>query len=97
MLVDGGLTVAEALTTDAVGIIAVTGFIVVNDSGAHLCELLAESLPPLCGGAAIEVADLSTIDPDSLSEAQGVTWTDQPVTILGEIVDGTLVPDPFSI
>jgi len=51
----------------------------------------------LCGGASIEVTDLSTIDPDDLTETQGVTWTDQAVTILGEIVDGSLVPDSFSI
>ncbi|MDX1689808.1 MAG: hypothetical protein R3290_02170 [Acidimicrobiia bacterium] len=96
-VVGGGLTVSEALETDADGIVAVQGFIVADDTGTRLCEGLAESLPPLCSGASIEVSDLSTVDPDELNTEQGVTWTDVTVTLLGELVDGTLVVDPGSI
>ena len=96
LVIGGGLTVEEALNTDVVGPIAVQGFIVADGDHARLCDLLAESLPPQCGGAFVDVADLGVIDPDDLTSAQGVTWSDHPVTILGEIVDGTLVPTPFS-
>jgi hypothetical protein len=96
MPVDGGLTVSEALGTDAGGPIAVSGFVVEDAAGLRLCEALAESYPPQCGGAALPLADTSTIDPDELQSAQGVTWTDYPVTVLGEIVDGVLVPTPLS-
>jgi len=97
MVVGGGLTVDEALTTDAVGVIAVQGFVVADASGARLCSLLAESMPPQCGGATLELSDLTTVDPDELRSSQGVTWTDRPVTILGEVLDGILVPDALSL
>jgi hypothetical protein len=96
MVVDGGLTVSEALATVATGPIAVSGFVVEDAAGLRLCEVLLESYPPQCGGASIPLADTSTIDPDELQAAQGVVWTDSPVTVLGEIVDGTLVPTPLS-
>ncbi len=51
LVIGGGLTVAEALETDATGVIAVQGFVVRDSSGIRLCDLLAESLPPQCGGA----------------------------------------------
>lgn len=96
-VVEGGLTVEEALATDATGVIAVKGFVVQDASGIRFCDLLAESLPPLCGGASIELANLDTVDPDELTSARGVTWSDQPVTILGEIIAGVLVPDSLSL
>ena len=95
-LADGGLTVPAALTSTAEGVIAVTGFIVADASGLRLCEALAESLPPQCAGAAVPLSDLDTVDPDDLRTEQGVTWSDYPVTILGEIVDGRLQATPFS-
>ncbi len=92
-LANGGLSVEEALTTDATGILAVRGFVVADGNRVRLCDALAESLPPQCAGASIELANLDTVDPDSLQEAQGVQWTDQTVVIFGEVVDGVLVPD----
>ena len=82
LVIDGGLSVEEALDSDATGRIAVQGFVVGDDPGIRLCDLLAESLPPLCGGASIEVTDLDTVDPDELNSAQGVMWSDQPVATL---------------
>jgi hypothetical protein len=96
MVVDGALSVSEALATDASGPIAVSGFVVDDAAGLRLCEVLLESYPPQCGGASIPLAGTGTIDPDELQIAQGVTWTDAPVTVLGEIVDGVLVPTPLS-
>ena len=94
MLVDGGLSVADALATDATGVIAVKGFLMVDDQGARLCELLAESYPPQCGGASIPVTGYEEVLSAPLSSTQGVSWTDQSVSFLGEIVGGTLVVDP---
>lgn len=93
MLVDGGLTVSEALTTDATGTIAVKGFLVEDGSGARLCEALAESYPPQCGGASIPVVGYEEVLSAPLSTAEGVGWTDVSVSLLGEIIDGTLVVD----
>ena len=47
--VEGGLTVSQALETDATGILAVQGFYFSTSEGTWLCELLAESFPPQCG------------------------------------------------
>jgi hypothetical protein len=96
LVVGGGLTVSEALETDADGTIAVTGFYFEDESGLRLCELLLESFPPQCGGAQIALANGDAVDPDDLDEEQGVTWSPSPVTVLGEIVDGVLQPTPMS-
>lgn len=96
MLADGGLTVSEALTTDATGVIAVRGFYFDDGSGRRLCEMLAESLPPLCGGAELPLGESAQQFAD-LRTTQGVTWSDQPLVVLGEIVDGVLVPDDMSL
>ncbi len=95
MLVGGGLTPAEALETDAEGIIAVQGFLFIVDGEARLCELLAESFPPQCGGSSIPVTNYEEVLGTPTLEEQGVIWTDQTVSFLGEMVDGTLVVDPF--
>ncbi len=94
MLVDGGLTVSEALTTDATGTIAVRGFLVDDGTEARLCEVLAESYPPQCAGAFLPVAGYEEVVDVPLSNAEGVTWTDDHVSLLGEIVGGILVVDP---
>lgn len=94
MPADGGLTVSDALASDATGTIAVNGFLLVNAEGARLCEALAESYPPQCSGTAITITGYEEMVSVPLSNAQGVTWTDGLATFFGEIVDGTLVVDP---
>jgi len=93
----GGLTVAEALAGDAAGVILVTGYYVDSGSGPLLCEALAESYPPQCGGASIPLADTSAVDPDSVQTVEQTSWSDDPVIVVGEIVDGMLVPTPTSL
>jgi hypothetical protein len=97
MLAGGGLTVSEALVTDASGILAVQGFYVDDSNGPRLCEALAESFPPQCGGANVELGDLSGIDIGELQSSGDVTWSDGVVVIVGEIINGVLVPTPTSL
>ncbi len=92
LIVDGALTVTEAQLTG--GLLAVRGYIVADGTEILLCEGLAESRPPQCAGASLIVSDLSTVDPDALTSEQGITWTDQPVTILGEVLDLHLLVQP---
>lgn len=96
MLADGGLSVAEALTTDAQGPLAVVAFYYSNSEGTWLCDLLAESFPPQCGGERVPFDGDSVIDRDDLDETQGVRWSPQPVTLIGSIVDGVFVATPFA-
>ena len=90
MLVDGGLTVEEALATDASGVLAVQGFYVNDGSTVRLCDALAESFPPQCGGASIEVDGLDEEELDYQREA-GVTWTNETTIVFCEIIDGAVV------
>ena len=95
MTVDGGLAVDDALTRGPDdGIIAVKGFYYRDDTGTFLCSVLAESFPPQCGGAMLEVDGLvdETITVE-ISEAQGVRWTDETVSLFGTVTDGRLTVD----
>lgn len=94
MTVDGGLTISEALASDVTGIIAVQGFLLDDGTGARLCEALAESFPPQCGGASIPVTGYEEVLDVPLQSEQSTTWTDDWVTFFGEIVDGVFVVDP---
>jgi hypothetical protein len=97
VLVGGGLTVPEALATDAGGFIAVQGFYFDDGAGPRLCESLAESLPPLCGGAHLLLGDMGELDLGAVQSSQGTTWTDDLIVIYGELADGVLTPTPTSI
>lgn len=76
----------------------VTGFLHIDSSGVRLCGVQLESFPVQCGD---ELAIVEGLDVDNLGEwidlddtavtsAEGVTWTAQPVTLFGTLVDGVL-------
>lgn len=92
-----GLSVAEALETDVTGALVVHGYFYDGGSGPMLCEFFAESFPPQCGGASIPLADVSEFTPETLQTNQGISWSDDEVILLGEIVDGVLVPSEMSL
>jgi predicted secreted protein len=81
------IEVAELLEGSSPTDASVVGFVIVNDRGARLCEALAESFPPQCGGSAVVIAN-----PDALTVAleqeQGVRWTNERVRLDGTY-DGT--------
>jgi hypothetical protein len=87
--------IQPSAAADASGQVAVVGFIVAMGDEVKLCEALAESFPPQCGGAFVTVTSLDQVDPDDLQTEGDVTWTDFAVTIFGEMVDGTLVATPI--
>jgi hypothetical protein len=64
----------------------VNGALIVTGGETRLCEALAESFPPQCGGERliVEGLDLSAFD---LTESSGVRWSDQPVQVLGIVID----------
>lgn len=83
------LDVAQAV--DSSGPAMVTGYLVKDGDDIRLCEVLAESFPPQCGGASIILSEIDQIDPDELQEEGAVTWTDFPVSVIGDLLDGALV------
>lgn len=82
-----GITITDALAQ--VGgdqPLLVNGSLFVDaDGGALLCEAVAESFPPQCGGLRLEVRGL---DPEGqvLEEADGVRWAES-VQLLGRVVE----------
>ncbi|MEQ8719063.1 MAG: hypothetical protein RIE08_15750 [Acidimicrobiales bacterium] len=95
MLADGGLSPEEALAMGpAAGVIAVTGFILDDATGTYLCGALAESYPPQCGAGAIELQGFALeMVAAPFTVADGVTWTDTPVSVFGVVVNGVMTVD----
>jgi hypothetical protein len=53
-------------------------------------------MPPQCGGASLAVTGYEGALSGPLQNAQGVSWTDDVVSMLGQIVDGVFVIDALS-
>ena len=79
--------IGDLLADTAPRDVVVRGAIVWTEREARLCEALAESFPPQCGGASVVIVDPEALDVD-LQEAQGVRWTDLPVELTARF-DGT--------
>ena len=81
-----GISVPDALGHQATDdLVLVTGALFVDaDGSVRLCDAIAESFPPQCGGERIEVRgiDLATID--GLQDGNGVQWAES-VTLFGSV------------
>lgn len=84
-----GLTVEEAVASDAQDPLLVNGFLVADGDVVRLCSVLAESFPPQCGEPSLQVVGVDLDDYPTQTDS-GVTWTDAQVQILGEVDDGVL-------
>jgi hypothetical protein len=87
MVIDGGVTVSDAIAYRGSEPVAVGGFVVVTSDGAHLCESLAESFPPQCGGARLVLVDRDALGDLVLIEEGDVQWSPDRVVVTGT-VDG---------
>ena len=80
-----GIGVEEAIGNGGGEPLLVNGALVVDADGrAFLCEALAESFPPQCGGARLEVRGLDLASLPELEEGNGVRWAEQ-VQLLGTV------------
>lgn len=85
--VDGpGLSVADALGHRATDdIVTVSGALFVGADGAILlCDAIAESFPPQCGGERIHVTGLDLAAVPGLQTEGEVSWA-EGVTLLGSV------------
>ena len=85
----------EALATDATGILAVKGHFFDDGTGPRLCEgLVGLGERYGCDGQHISVTNL---DSDTLGTSvvfhDGLTYTEDLLTLFGELVDGSLIVD----
>jgi len=89
---EGGLTVSAALLTDAIGTLAVQGHLFIEDQVVSLCEELAPGGERYeCGGAQVQIEGLD-LGPylEILIPHDGISYSQDPITVFGELVDGVL-------
>ncbi len=80
-----GISISEALTSNLTGPLLINGHLHVENARARLCEALAESFPPQCRGKFLVVEGLDLMTIAGLTSGGSVTWTDQPVQVLGTV------------
>lgn len=81
-----GMTVGEALDHEATDdLVSVTGALFIGaDGSVLLCEAIAESFPPQCGGERIPVEGLDPAAVAGLQTEGEVSWSDS-VTLFGSV------------
>ena len=80
-----GISIGEALTSDLKDPLLINGMLHVQNGQARLCEALAESFPPQCALRSLVVKGLDLTTIDGLTSEGSVTWSDQPVQVLGTL------------
>ena len=88
--VDGQMEIAQALQAAEGSKVTVSGHLITDSDGkTRLCSVLAESLPPQCGGDWIHLLgfDASSVPnsktPQRPSDIQTTRWTDSYITVTG--------------
>lgn len=96
---DAGIAIAEALAAPPSDeLVTVRAFVVVAaDGSARLCDALAESHPPRCGGASIALIGLPDGFLTGLRATDGVTWSEAPVQLIGRVRGDAFVNDPDAL
>lgn len=89
------LTVPQALETE--GQLVVEGYVFAGSGGLRLCEAVAESFPPQCGGASLAVEGADADDFSDLRREGGEAWSDTQRRVGGTVRGDTIsVTDPDS-
>ncbi len=97
-----GVSVADLLDSTASGPFLVNGFVfVAADGTAVLADAMAESFPPQPAGAQVtlkgfDLMQLPLVEGPTDVEIAITAWTDLPIQLLGDYVDGVLVADMTS-
>lgn len=80
-----GIGIEEAIGNGGGEPLLINGALLVEPTGrVLLCDALAESFPPQCGGMRLEVHGLDLASLPDLQEANGVRWAEQ-VQLLGTV------------
>jgi hypothetical protein len=88
---DGSVPVADAAANQIDGPFLLSGIYFSDSTGTRLCELIAESFPPQCGGATVSIDNSVGADLGPIMTEGDVSWSDGPVTVEGRFVDGVFV------
>ena len=74
-----GISIGQVINSNFKVPLLINGLLHVQNGEVRLCETLAESFPPQCGGRFLVVKGLDLMTMDGLSSEGSVTWSDQPV------------------
>ena len=86
-----GISVAEALASRLEGPLLVRGSLWRTQGGdLHLCAELTDSIAPQCTKPWLTVKGLDLNKVEGLRTEGGVTWSPQPVLLLGAVSGGVL-------
>ena len=96
MVADDGLSVSEAIAYEGPQPVAVHGYVVRTSEAAHLCETIAESYPPQCGGASLTLANPDATDDLPLIEEGDLQWSPDIVTLIGTVAGNEVTIDTTS-
>ncbi|MFC3689432.1 hypothetical protein [Aquipuribacter hungaricus] len=88
---DGSVPVGEAVAGGVQGPFLMSGYLVAVGGDVRLCEALAESSPPQCGGTSVPLEPAQPPAGATTTTQGDVTWSDAPVAVEGELVDGVFV------
>jgi hypothetical protein len=85
-IADGpGISIEEAIGNGGGQPLLINGALFVDPEGrVLLCDAIAESFPPQCGGMRLEVHGLDLTSLPDLQEESGVRWAEQ-VQLLGTV------------
>lgn len=92
----GFLLVSDVVGVDIDGGFALRGYYFDTPEGTFICDLIAESFPPQCGGDRLPLDNSAGEDLGPLQTEQGITWSNDQITVIGEIIDGVFVITPMS-
>jgi hypothetical protein len=90
LVVDGGLSVSDAIAYEGTEVVAVQGFVVIEDGTARLCDALAKSYPPQCGGTSVVITNAEAISDITFAQEGTTQWSENYVSLLGNVADGEL-------
>ena len=92
-----GISVDELLAATGNGPFLVNGYVfVATDGSVVISDVIAESYPPQPAGAqvpveGVDVMQLPLVEGSGDSEIPTSSWTEQPVQLIGDFIDGVLV------
>ena len=92
-----GISVGELLAATIDGPFLVNGYVfVATDGSVVISDAIAESYPPQPAGAqvpveGVDLMQLPLVEGSVDSEIPTSSWTEQPVQLLGDLIDGVLV------
>jgi len=92
-----GISVGEALASRLEGPLLVRGWLWRADgSDLRLCAALTDSTPPQCTKPWLTVKGLDLSSVEGLRREGGVTWSPEPVLVLGDVKGGVLTVSGLS-